>query len=65
MFLVSDALASIPSALIFPVWISVILPLSKQKSKHTWLAGSITRQAHLAFSVKFFIIYVVLFLFKG
>lgn len=40
------------------------LDITKQKPKCTWLSGAITRQAHVAFLVKFLSMNVVLLLFK-
>lgn len=37
------------------------LGITKQKPEYTWLAGAITRQAHIFFPVKFLFMNVILF----
>lgn len=39
--------------------------LERKKPKCTWLSGAITRQAHVAFPVKFLFMNMVLHLYKG
>lgn len=41
------------------------LGITKQKPEYTWLAGAITRQAHMTFPVKFLLMNLVFSCLKG